>query len=194
MGVDLVFCFITTIIDVVYYNQNKFVYFIINFLIFAPLIGSTGVLLFMKRKKLCVVAGFLYLIGGLLLWIGKIIFSIVMIIQRTKGESDFDEAYGNIYLIVFMLNILCIFFRLGATYIIKLMYKPVCILEEYMHEKDHAKFIQSLSQNNPNGDKLVEDDEVTEEQLYQKNQNPFITGRKKKEDNEDEEINFDSTL
>lgn len=145
----------------------------------------------MKRKKLCVVAGFLYLIGGLLLWIGKIIFSIVMIIQRTKGESDFDEAYGNIYLIVFMLNILCIFFRLGATYIIKLMYKPVCILEEYMHEKDHAKFIQSLSQNNPNGDKLVEDDEVTEEQLYQKKQNPFITGRKKEEDNDEEEINFE---
>ena len=114
-----------------------------------------------------------------------------MIIQRTKGESDFDEAYGNIYLIVFMLNILCIFFRLGATYIIKLMYKPVCILEEYMHEKDHAKFIQSLSQNNPNGDKLVEDDEVTEEQLYQKKQNPFITGRKKEEDNDEEEINFE---
>ena len=70
------------------------------------------------------------------------------------------------------------------------MYKHVCTLEEYMHEKEHAEFIQSLGQRNTNEDKLVDDEEITEDQLYKKNQNPFITGRKKDEDNEEEEINF----
>lgn len=140
------------------------------------------------------IAGFLYLIGGLLLWIGKIVYFIILIISINKGNSSFENTYENLYLIVFMINVLTVFFRLGVTYLVKLMYKPVCILEEYIHEKEHAEFVQSLGQKNSNDDKLVEDEEVTEEQLYQKNQNPFITGRKKEEDNEDEEINFDSNL
>ena len=40
---------------------------------------------------------------------------------------------------------------------------------------------------------MVEDEEITEEQIYKKNENPLITGRKKEEDNEDEEINFESS-
>ena len=140
------------------------------------------------------IAGFIYLIGGSLLWIGKIIYFIFLLISKNKGDDSFEYSYTNIYLIVFMINILTISFRLGVTYFVKLMYKPVCTLEEYIHEKEHAEFVQSLGQKNSNEDKLIDDEEVTEEQLYQKNQNPFITGRKKEEDNEDEEINFDSTL
>ena len=140
------------------------------------------------------IAGFLYLIGGIVFWIGKIIYFIILIISINKGDSSFEDTYKNIYLIVFMMNILTVFFRLGVTCLVKLMYKPVCTLEEYIHEKEHAEFVQSLGQKNASDDKLVDDVEVTEEQLYQKNQNPFITGRKKQEDNEDEEINFDSTL
>ena len=116
----------------------------------------------MKRKKQCIIGGFLYLIGGLLLWMGKIIYFIILIIQKTKGNFDFEDSYENIYMLVFALNILTIFFRLGVTFLVKQMYKHVCTLEEYIHEKDHAKFIQSLSQNNPTEDKLVDDEEVTE--------------------------------
>ena len=194
MALDFCFCFVATIIDVVYYNGSKLGYFFINFLIFASLISATGILLFLKRKKFCMIAGFLYLIGGLLLWIGKIVYFIILVILRSKGDSSFENSYDNIYLIVFMMNVLTVFFRLGVTYLVKLMYKPVCILEDYIREKEHAEFIQSLAQKNTNEDKLVNEDEVSEEQLYQNNQNPFITGRKKEEDNEDEEINFDSTL
>jgi hypothetical protein len=181
------------VIDVIYYTGNKFSYFIINFILFAPLIIATGILLIIKRKKQCMIAGFLYLIGGLLSWIAKIIYSIILIILRSKGEDSFEDSYQNIYLIVFMVNILIIFFRLGATYLIKLIYKPICTLEEYIHEKEHAEFIQSLGQKNSKEDRLVEDEEITEEQIYKKNENPLITGRKKEEDNEDEEINFESS-
>ena len=145
----------------------------------------------MKRKKLCMIAGFLYLIGGLLIWMGKLIYSIFIIISKNKGDNKFEDSYDGIFLVVFMINILTVFFRLGATYLVKLMYKPVCTLEEYIHEKEHAEFIQSLAQKKTNEDKLIDDEEVTEDQLYNKNQNPFITGRKKEEDNEDEEINFE---
>ena len=136
-------------------------------------------------------AGFLYLIGGLILWMGKLVYSVIMMIERSNGDTSFEETYSNVMFISFMLNILIVFFRLLSTYFIKLMYKPVCSLEEYIHEKEHAEFIQSLGQKNNNDDKLIEDEEVTEEQLFKKNPNPFITGREKKEDNEDEEINFD---
>ena len=43
-----------------------------------------------------------------------------------------------------MINVLTVFFRLGVTYLVKLMYKPVCILEEYIHEKEHAEFLEKL--------------------------------------------------
>ena len=140
------------------------------------------------------IAGFMYLIGGLVLWMGKLVYCIIMMIERTNGNTSFEESYGNIILVSFMLNILTVFFRLGSAYFIKLMYKPVCALEDYIHEKEHAEFIQSLGQKNNNDDKLIEDEEVTEDDLFKKNQNPFITGREKKEDNEDEEIKFDSNL
>ena len=136
------------------------------------------------------IAGFLYLICGVLLWIGKIIFFVFIILSINGGSSNFDEPYNNMSVLVFVINLFTIFFRLGSVYIIKLMYKHVCTLEEYMHEKEHAESIQSLGQRNTNEDKLVDDEEITEDQLYKKNQNPFITGRKKDEDNEEEEINF----
>jgi len=126
------------------------------------------------------IAGFLYLIGGLILWMGKLIYSVIMMIERSSGDTSFEESYGNIIMVPFMLNVLVVFFRLGCTYFIKIMYKPVCSLEEYIHEKEHAEFIQSLVQKNNKDEKLIEDEEITEDQLFNKNNNPFITGREKK--------------
>lgn len=163
-------------------------------MVYGPLLITVGVLLIFKRKKQCMIAGFLYLIGGLILWMGKLIYSVIMMIERSSGDTSFEESYGNIIMVPFMLNILVVFFRLGCTYFIKIMYKPVCSLEEYIHEKEHAEFIQSLAQKNNKDEKLIEDEEITEDQLFNKNNNPFITGREKKEDNEDEEINFETNL
>ena len=73
------------------------------------------------------------------------------------------------------------------------MFSDVCVLEEYIHEKEHAEFIQSLGTRGDD-EKLCEDEEITEEKLYQTKGNPLITGRKKKEENEEEEVQFQTTL
>ena len=175
-----------------YYKKNKFLYFLLNFLAFGGITISTFVLLFLKRKKLCIVAGLLYLIGGSLFWIGKLVYSVIIMIEKSDGEIDFEDKYGkNIYLIVFILNMITVFFRFGSVYLIKQIYKPICTLEEYLREKEHADFVQSLGQGNSKEDKLVNDEGSTEDQLYEKDKNPFITGRNKKEENEDEEIKLD---
>ena len=55
-------------------------------------------------------------------------------ISRNSGDNSFEDSYQNIFLIVFVINILTIIFRLGASYLIKLMYKPICTLEEYNNQ------------------------------------------------------------
>ena len=193
MGGDFVFCFTSTVIDVSNYLGSKFGNFMFNILIFVPLIAGTIVLLLWKRKKQCIAAGFLYLIGGVLIWLFKIIYFIYLIISE-KLDTSYTEIYGSaMYLVSFLINLLVIFFRLASVYLIKLMFPDIENLEEYIHEKEHAELIQSLATKGDD-DKLVEDDEITEEILYKKKNNPFITGREKKEENEEEEINFETTL
>ena len=193
MGGDFVFCFTSTVIDVSNYLGSKFGNFMFNILIFVPLIAGTIVLLLWKRKKQCIAAGFLYLIGGVLIWLFKIIYFIYLIISE-KLDTSYTEIYGSaMYLVSFLINLLVIFFRLASVYLIKVMFPDIENLEEYIHEKEHAELIQSLATKGDD-DKLVEDDEITEENLYKKKNNPFITGREKKEENEEEEINFETTL
>ena len=192
MGGDFIFCFITAILDSAYSN-SPFSNFIINFLIFAPLLVGIGVLLYWKRKKQCIAGGFLYLIGGIVIWLYKLSYFIYLVLSE-KLDTDYDSRYVElVYIISFLFNLLVIFFRLGACYLIKIMFSDVCVLEEYIHEKEHAEFIQSLGTRG-NDEKLCEDEEITEEKLYQTKGNPLITGRKKKEENEEEEVQFQTTL
>ena len=192
MGIDFILCLITTILDSAYSNTS-FKDFIINFLIFFPMHVSTVILLYLKRKKYCIAGGFIYLIGGIIVWLYKMIFFIYLLLTE-KLETDYDIAYGDsIFIISFLMNLLTIFIRLGACYLIKNMFSDVCVLEEYIHEKEHAEFIQSLGTRAE--EKLCEDDEITEDKLYAQNQNnPFITGRKKGDEKEEEEVNLQTTL
>ena len=191
---DFIFCFTTTIIDTKYYNRNKFSKFLINFMIYSPLIVATVILLLKKRKKQCIIGGFLYLIGGSIVWLYKIIFLIYIIITEDL-ENDYEEIYAEIiYLVCFLINLITIFFRLLSCYLIKQMFSDVCKLEDYIQEKEHAEFVQSLGVQGGIDGKLCEDDEITEEKLYEQKNNPFITGREKKEENEEEEICFQTTL
>ena len=192
MGADFFFCFIVALIDAKFYTGNKFGNFLLNFLLFAPLNICTIVLLLKKRKKFCIAAGFLYLIGGTLLWLYKIIFFIYLILSE-KLDTDYTPIYGDsIYLISFLIGLLVIFFRLAVIYLIKVMFPDIEKLEEYIHEREHAELIQSLGNKIEDDDKLCEDTEITEENLYSK-KNPFIEGREKKKENEEEEINFETT-
>jgi hypothetical protein len=191
MGIDFILCFIATILDSAYSNTS-FSDFIINFLIFFPMHVSVVILLYLKRKKYCIAGGFLYLIGGIIVWLYKMIFFIYLLLSE-KLETDYEIAYSeSIFIVSFLMNLLTIFIRLGVCYLIKNMFSDVCVLEEYIHEKEHAEFIQSLGTKAE--EKLCEDDEITEDKLYAQNQNnPFITGRKKGDEKE-EEVNFQTTL
>lgn len=192
MGIDFILCLITTILDSAYSN-TAFSDFIINFLLFFPMQVAIVILLYLKRKKYCIAAGFLYLIGGIIIWLYKMIFFIYLLLTE-KLETDYDIEYGDsIFIISFLMNLLTIFIRLGVCYLIKNMFSDVCVLEEYIHEKEHAEFIQSLGTRAE--EKLCEDDEITEDKLYAQNQNnPFITGRKKGDEKKEEEVNFQTTL
>ena len=192
MGIDFILCLITTILDSAYSNTS-FSDFIINFLIFFPMHVSVVILLYLKRKKYCIAGGFLYLIGGIIVWLYKMIFFIYLLLSE-KLETDYEIAYSeSIFIVSFLMNLLTIFIRLAVCYLIKNMFSDVCVLEEYIHEKEHAEFIQSLGTKAE--EKLCEDDEITEDKLYAQNQNnPFITGRKKGDEKEEEEVNFQTTL
>ena len=174
-----------------FYLGSKFLFLLINLIIFVPLIVATVILLLKKRKKQCIAAGLIYLIGGVLIWLLKIIYFIYLLLTN-EIENSYESVYSDFfYIISFLLNVIVVFFRLGATYLTKAMFTDVCQLEEYIHEKEHAELIQSLANRNDD-DKLLEDDEITEDKLYRKN--PFKTGRSKKGEDEEEEINFESTL
>ena len=192
MGIDFIFCFIATILDSAY-SSTPFPDFIINFLLFFPMQVAVVVLLYLKRKKYCIAGGFTYLIGGIIVWLYKMIFFIYLLLSE-KLETDYEIVYGeSIFIVSFLMNLLTIFIRLGVCYLIKNMFSDVCVLEEYIHEKEHAEFIQSLGTKAE--EKLCEDDEITEDKLYAQNQNnPFITGRKKADEKEEEEVNFQTTL
>ena len=98
-----------------YYLRNKVSKFVINFLILAPLIAGTVVLALWKRKKQCIAAGILYLVGGVIVWLYKIIYFIYLILSG-KLEKDFEYKYGtSYYLMSFLINLAVIFFRLGAV-------------------------------------------------------------------------------
>ena len=193
MGGDFVFCFLTTIIDAKYYIGNKAANFFINLFLFLPLLITVIILLIIKRKKQCIAGGFIYLIGGIIIWISKIFYFIYLIISGSL-EKNYGKTYSkSVNLVCFMINFLVIFFRLGACYIIKGLYEYVIKLEEILHLKEQAEFIQSLGTKGENEERLCDDEEITEEILGKDKKNPFITGREKKEDNEEEEINFKTT-
>ena len=194
MGGDFIFWFFTTIIDVKYYEGNKTGYFFMHFLSFIPLFIAVIILLLIKRKKQCIAGGLLYLIGGIIIWFSKLIYFIYLIASKNL-EKNYTQKYSqSIYLISFMINILVIFFRIGACYIIKGMLEHVSKLEEFLHEKEQAEFIKSLGTKGEDDARICDDEEITEDNLYNDNKNPFLTGREKKEDNEEEEICFQTTL
>ena len=138
-------------------------------------------------------AGFLYLILGIIIWLYKIVYFIWLIISD-QIRSKYGDIYAkSTFLISFLINLLAIFFRLGSCYIIKKMYADVCTLEGFLHEKDQAEFLQSLGTKGDD-ERLCDDEEIVDGNLVQGKNNPFFTGRKKKDEIEEEEINFESTL
>ena len=194
IGGDFLFCFIATIIDVKYYTGTKALNFFINFFSFMPLQIAVILLLIKQRKKKHIIGGYLYLIGGSILWLAKVIYFIVIIISD-KIEDDYEKKYADsVYLISFLINLLIIFARVGACYIVRNAYPLVCKVEEFSHEKEQAEFLQSLGTKGEGDARIAEDEEITEDTLYKKSKNPFLHGRAKKDDNEEEEVCLQTAL
>ena len=192
MGGDFFIFIISEIIETSYYPKPHGVVLTINLLIFISLIISVAILIYVKRVKPCVVGGFLYLILGIGIWLYKLVCYCIFIFSEDTEYNYEEELNEGVYFICFLMNLFVVFMRIGACYIIKKNFSEVKLLETYIHEKEHAEFIQSLGTQD--GDKLYEDEEITEEKLYSQNKNnPFITGRQKKDD-EEQEICFQTTL
>ena len=178
MGGDFFVCFISIIIDAANYNGSKFGNFILNLFFIAPIIGISIYLLLKKRKKQFLIAGFLYLIGGGLLWVYKMVFFVYLIVSDTM-EKDYSTIYNDsMYLLSFLINLLVIFDRLAVVYLIRGMFPDIEKLEVFIHEREHAELVQSLGVKRD--ERLCEDEEITEENLYNRKNNPFFTGREKK--------------
>ena len=79
-----------------FYLGSKILFFLINLIIFAPLIVATVVLLLKKRKKQCITAGFLYLIGGVFIWLVKLIYFIYLLLTN-EIEQSFKLDYGKYF-------------------------------------------------------------------------------------------------
>ena len=146
---------------------------------------SVTILLLLRRKVLCIIGGFSYLIGGCMGWLYKIIF-ICYIIFGSKVNKFFDKLYSEQYwhIILFVVQIGIIGVRLYTCYLIKMMYKSLGFYESYRREKEHAEFLEKLGnkmdedKNNGNDNKdgdnnvceIKFDDEEEDAEQYNENQ------------------------
>ena len=150
LGSDLLTCSFITLIDCIYY-LNSFVFkLIFNSIVMIGMVTCVSILLFLKKKKLCLIAGFLYLILGSIWWLYKVVY-ICYLVFGAKVKSYFKteyESHGWTF-ISFVIYLLLIFLRLGCCYIIiKKLSKIVGLFESYFIEKDHAAFLEKI------GDKM----------------------------------------
>ena len=192
LGGDFFLFIISEIIETSHYNGPNRYILAINLTIVISLIASVSYLIYTKRVKTYVVGGFLYLILGISMWLYKLTYYCIFIFSDSM-EKSFDTNFGeSLYFICFLINLFVVFMRIGACCLIKKNFNDVKLLEVYNHEKDHAQFIQSLGTQD--GDRLCDDEEITEDKLYSQNKNnPFVSGRQRKDD-EEEEICFQTTL
>ena len=192
LGGDFFLFIISEIIETSHYNGPNRYILAINLTIVISLIASVSYLIYTKRVKTYVVGGFLYLILGISMWLYKLTYYCIFIFSDSM-EKSFDTNFGeSLYFICFLINLFVVFMRIGACCLIKKNFNDVKLLEVYNHEKDHAQFIQSLGTQD--ADRLCDDEEITEDKLYSQNKNnPFVTGRQRKDD-EEEEICFQTTL
>jgi len=186
MGVDFLLYTIIAIIDAKYRIDSSGGFFMLNFCIFAPIVIITVVLLFLKKKMFCKIGGFFYLVGGGCVWLYKIIYFTYLILG--DGLNYYEPEYSNAtYILIFIINLLSIGLRLLAAYFIKKLYPDIITWENIIKAKEQAEFVKSLGNSGDN--KISEDEEITEDKLAQSKNNPFLTGRKKEDDNEEEEYN-----
>ena len=123
----------------------------LEFFFIALIAISVTIFLLLRRKLLCIIGGFLYLILGCMGWLYMIF--ICYIIFGTKVLEFFDKKYSEQYwhIILFIIQIGLLAVRLYTCYLIKMMYKSLGFYESYRREKEHAEFLEKLGQKMDDG-------------------------------------------
>jgi hypothetical protein len=151
-GGDFLLCIFCAIVDSIFYLHGFIPKMFLEFFFIILIAIEVTVLLLLKRKTFCIIAGFSYLIGGGAGWLTKIIYICYLIFGKKVKES-FDERYSKQYwsFIVFIVQIGVIGVRLYTCYMIKNIYRSLGYYESYRREKEHAEFLEKL------GNKIDED-------------------------------------
>ena len=151
-GIDIFFCLFAAIIDTIFYIHSFIPKMFLEFFFIALIAISVTIFLLLRRKLLCIIGGFLYLILGCMGWLYKIIF-ICYVIFGTKVLEFFDKKYSEQYwhIILFIIQIGLLAVRLYTCYLIKMMYKSLGFYESYRREKEHAEFLEKLGQKMDDG-------------------------------------------
>ena len=151
-GVDIFFCFFCAAIDTIFYLYDFIPKLFLEFFFISLIAIEVTVLLLLRRKVYCIIAGFSYIIVGGAGWLTKMIY-ICYLVFGGKVRESFDERYATQYwhFIIFLVQIGIIGDRLYTCYLIKNIYKSLEYFEKYRREKEHAEFLEKL------GNKIDED-------------------------------------
>jgi hypothetical protein len=153
-AVDIFFCFFCATIDTIFYLYDFIPKLFLEFFFISVIAIAVTILLLLRRKVYCIIAGFSYIIVGGVGWLTKMIYICYLVFGGKVNES-FDERYSSQYwnFIIFIIQIGLICLRLYTCYLIKIMYKSLGYFEKYRREKEHAEFLEKL------GNKMGDDNE-----------------------------------
>ena len=150
--IDVFLCLFSATTDTIFYIHSFIPEMFLEFFFIALIAISVTIFLLLRRKLLCIIGGFLYLILGCMGWLYKMIF-ICYVIFGTKVLEFFDKKYSEQYwhIILFIIQIGLLAVRLYTCYLIKMMYKSLGFYESYRREKEHAEFLEKLGQKMDDG-------------------------------------------
>ena len=151
-GIDIFFCLFSAIVDTIFYLHSFIPKMFLEFFFIALVAISVTIFLLLRRKLLCIIGGFLYLILGAMGWLYKMIF-LCYIIFGTKILEFFNKKYSEQkwHIILFAIQVGLLAVRLYACYLIKMVYKSLGFYESYRREKEHAEFLEKLGQKMDDG-------------------------------------------
>ena len=162
---DALICSGISIIEFLYSKEDDYNKIIIMFInIGSVLIISLIIILFLvlRKKILCLVAGIIYLILGILFWLYKSIF-YCYIIFCLKIKDYYKNTFSKINIILLVINLSVIILRVICFFIIKSIYTLLQGIEKYFYEREHTLLIQKLGEDLDVS--LYKDDEIKNEDV-----------------------------
>ena len=104
------------------------------------------ILLVIRKKIICIIAGFIYLILGSLFWLYKSMYYCYILFTGLIEFNDSEDLF--IYaIIILIVNILLIILRLIICYKIKVIFGILKLIEKYFFERDHTEFLKKIAED-----------------------------------------------